>query len=94
MAFLLGTNVVSFHALAHCTPAAYGFIPYRYELTRIDAAFIVVNLVTADSAEIYELERITREITVQYGNSRALYRTYGPEHVCQTDARMTRHVTF
>ena len=57
MVFLLSTNAVAAHALAHCSPAAKGFIPCRHELTRIDASFIVVNLVTADLAEIYELEQ-------------------------------------
>ena len=41
MGFLLDTNVVAVHKL---------------HVTQTDALFIVVNLVTAESAEIYELE--------------------------------------
>ena len=58
MVFLLDTNVVAVHALACCSPAAEGFIScgHKLHVTRTDALFIVVNLVTAESAEMYELE--------------------------------------
>ena len=56
MAFPLCTNIVVVHALACYSPAAEGFIPCGHESTRIHASFFVVNLVAADSAEIYKLE--------------------------------------
>ena len=97
--FLLGTNVVAIHDLARCSPKASYHA--RHELSLTDASFIVVNLVTADLAEISEFKRVlgfnsrnNSVVTCKFRHVQhiidALVASAFDRALCQTDARNDR----